>query len=69
VRAKVQVREYPDGEFAIDLGHHRLARYGADGREVLAGVEGGIVLEGVKGWPAGVGAPGERIAAARPQRS
>lgn len=36
VRAKVQVREYPDGEIAIDLGPHRLARYGADGKEVPA---------------------------------
>jgi transposase len=36
VRAKVQVREYPDGELAIDLGPHRLARFGADGREVAA---------------------------------
>ena len=38
VRAKVQVREYPDGELAIDLGPHRLARYGADGNEVPAAV-------------------------------
>lgn len=36
VRAKVQVREYPDGEIAIDLGPHRLACYGADGKEVPA---------------------------------
>jgi len=36
VRAKVQVREYPDGTLAIDLGPHRLARFGADGREVPA---------------------------------
>ncbi len=36
VRAKVQVREYPDGEVAIDLGPHRLAQYGADGNEVPA---------------------------------
>jgi transposase len=36
VRAKVQVRAYPNGEVAIDLGPHRLARYGADGREVPA---------------------------------
>jgi transposase len=36
VRAKVQVREYPDGTVAIDLGPHRLARYGADGNEVPA---------------------------------
>jgi transposase len=36
VRAKVQVREYPDGEIAIDLGPHRLARYGADGTAVAA---------------------------------
>jgi transposase len=31
VRARVQVREYPDGEVAIDLGPHRLARYSRDG--------------------------------------
>jgi transposase len=36
VRAKVQVREYPDGSLAVDLGPHRLARYGADGSEVPA---------------------------------
>ena len=36
VRAKVKVREYPDGEIAIDLGPHRLARYASDGREVPA---------------------------------
>jgi hypothetical protein len=36
VKAKVQVREYPDGELAVDLGPHRLARYGADGQEVPA---------------------------------
>jgi hypothetical protein len=36
VRAKVKVREYPDGELAIDLGPHRLARYRADGTEVPA---------------------------------
>jgi hypothetical protein len=36
VRAKVQVRAYPNGEVAIDLGPHRLARYGADRREVPA---------------------------------
>jgi transposase len=36
VRAKVKVREYPDGALAIDLGPHRLARYGANGREVPA---------------------------------
>jgi len=38
VRAKVQVREYPDGTLAIDLGPHRLARFGADGREVPAAI-------------------------------
>ena len=27
VRAKVQVRAYPDGTIAVDLGPHRLARY------------------------------------------
>jgi transposase len=36
VRAKVQVREYPDGTIAIDLGPHRLARYGADDTEIPA---------------------------------
>jgi hypothetical protein len=36
VRAKVQVREYPDGELAVDLGPHRLGCYGADGKEVPA---------------------------------
>lgn len=36
VRAKVQVREYPDGTLAVDLGPHRLARYGTDGNEVPA---------------------------------
>jgi len=36
VRAKVQVRSYPDGTLAVDLGPHRLARFGADGSEVPA---------------------------------
>jgi len=36
VRAKVQVRCYPDGEMAIDLGPHRLARYTCDGALILA---------------------------------
>jgi transposase len=36
VRAKVKVREYPDESLAIDLGPHRLARYGSDGKEVPA---------------------------------
>ena len=31
VRARVQVREYPDGEVAINLGPHRLARYSREG--------------------------------------
>jgi len=35
VRAKVQVREYPDGEVAIDLGPHRLARYTSQGELIL----------------------------------
>lgn len=36
VRAKVQVRAYPDGEIAIDLGPHRLARYTSEGELILA---------------------------------
>ena len=36
VRAKVRVREYPDGEIAIDLGPHRLARYTSEGEPILA---------------------------------
>jgi transposase len=36
VRAKVQVREYPDGEVAVDLGPHRLARYSSGGALILA---------------------------------
>jgi hypothetical protein len=36
VRAKVQVREYPDGEVAIDLGPHRLARYTSSGELIPA---------------------------------
>ena len=35
VRAKVQVRAYPDGEVAIDLGPHRLARYTSQGELIL----------------------------------
>ena len=31
VRAKVQVRAYPDGTIAVDLGPHRLARYTSAG--------------------------------------
>jgi hypothetical protein len=36
VRAKVQVRAYPDGTLAVDLGPHRLARYRADGTQIAA---------------------------------
>jgi hypothetical protein len=36
VRARVQVREYPDGTLGVDLGPHRLARYGRDGVPMLA---------------------------------
>jgi hypothetical protein len=36
VRAKVQVREYPDGTLSVDFGPHQLGRYGADGKEVPA---------------------------------
>jgi hypothetical protein len=36
VRAQVQVRAYPDGTIAIDLGPHRLARYTCDGELILA---------------------------------
>jgi len=36
VRAKVQVRAYPNGEIAIDLGPHRLARYTSEGEFILA---------------------------------
>jgi transposase len=35
VRAKVQVREYPDGTLCVDLGPHRLARYSRDGALIL----------------------------------
>jgi hypothetical protein len=35
VRAKVQVRSYPDGELAVDLGPHRLARYTRGGELIL----------------------------------
>ena len=36
VRAKVMVREYPDGTVVVDLGPHRLASYTADGDVVIA---------------------------------
>jgi len=36
VRARVAVRCYPDGEIAIDLGPHRLARYTGAGELILA---------------------------------
>jgi hypothetical protein len=36
VRAKVKIREYPDGEVAIDLGPHRLARYSSQGELIVA---------------------------------
>jgi len=35
VRAKVQVRAYPDGTLAVDLGPHRLARYTPGGELIL----------------------------------
>ena len=36
VRAKVQVRAYPDGTIAVDLGPHRLARYTREGELIVA---------------------------------
>jgi transposase len=36
VRAKVQVRAYPDGTIAVDLGPHRLARYTGAGQFIAA---------------------------------
>jgi len=36
VRARVQVREYPDGEVAINLGPHRLAHYSREGELLFA---------------------------------
>jgi hypothetical protein len=36
VRAKVQVRAYPDGTIAVDLGPHRLARYTGEGELIVA---------------------------------
>lgn len=35
VKAKVQVRQYPDGTLAVDLGAHRLARYTSDGALII----------------------------------
>ena len=35
VRARVKVRQYPDGTLAVFHGPRRLARYGADGTELL----------------------------------
>jgi hypothetical protein len=64
VRAKVQVRAYPNGEVAIDLGPHRLARYGADGREVPTASRMAACSKASRDGPAGVGARGWRIAAA-----
>lgn len=36
VRARVQVRAYPDGTLAVDLGPHRLAHYTGEGELILA---------------------------------
>lgn len=36
VKATVRVHEYPDGTLAVFLGPHRLARYTADGEELVA---------------------------------
>ena len=53
VRAKVLVRDYPDGSLSVALGPHRLAHYTADG--VLLCIpdhlERGIVLGAVKDKP------------------
>jgi transposase len=46
VRAKVQVRAYPDGEVAIDLGPHRLARYTSQGELILAAPTAASVAAG-----------------------
>jgi transposase len=35
VKAKVQVRQYPDGTLAVDLGPHRLARYTSEGSLII----------------------------------
>jgi hypothetical protein len=42
VRAKVQVRAYPDGEIAVDLGPHRLARYTSAGVLIAAPTAGSV---------------------------
>ena len=59
VRARVQVRSYPDGEVAIDLGPHRLARYTSEGEFILTiptRTQSGSGLGAVKAWPGSGGA-------------
>jgi len=46
VRARVQVRSYPDGEVAIDLGPHRLARYTREGALILTAPTAASVAAG-----------------------
>lgn len=46
VKAKVIVREFPDGTVVIDLGPHRLARYTADGELVITAPTASSVASG-----------------------
>lgn len=40
VKAKVLVREWPDGTLAVDLGPHRLARFTAEGGLIIPSISG-----------------------------
>lgn len=58
VKAKVHVREWPDGRLAVDLGPHRLARFTA---------EGGLIIPATSSLAAG-SAPSRR-GLAKPERA
>jgi hypothetical protein len=65
VKARVKVREYPDGTLAVFHGPRRIARYSAQGveiAEVPTARSRDAVLAAVKAWP---GNGGERAAAAQ----
>src|SRR5215204_1906048 len=65
VKARVIVREYPDGTLAIFHGPRCIGRYDAAGQEIVAPTaQPGLVLAAVKAWPGRTGARRTRGATA-----
>jgi len=57
VKARVKVREYPDGSLAVLHGPRCLCRYDQAGREIAAPTRSSLrrVLDAVKAWPGNAG--------------